>query len=145
MALSTIGTNAITDATIATGDIADGAVTLGKVDATSTEANNVKNRVAKAWVNFDGGGSVSIRDDFNISSITDHDTGIYSVNYSSNFSNANYAIVGGVIGSSSSNHFSFVTSNSTSLSTSSSKFNICHHSGARDDQGYVHIIAFGDS
>ena len=37
----------------------------------------------RVWVNFNGTGTVSIRDSGNASSITDHGTGIYSVNYSS--------------------------------------------------------------
>jgi len=48
---------------------------------------------ARAWVNFNGTGTVSIRDDGNVSSITDRNTGKYGVNYSSNFSNVNYAAV----------------------------------------------------
>ena len=40
MALSTIGTNAITDATIATGDIADNAVTTAKTNANITVADH---------------------------------------------------------------------------------------------------------
>ena len=48
---------------------------------------------AKAWVNFNGTGTVAIRDDFNISSITDSGTGVYTANFSSAMSNANYASV----------------------------------------------------
>ena len=46
---------------------------------------------AKAWVNFNGTGTVAIRDDNNVTSITDGGTGLYTVNYTSNMSNANYA------------------------------------------------------
>ena len=51
-------------------------------------------QLAKAWVNFDGGrgGSVSIRDDYNVSSITDNNTGDYTVNFSSNMPNTNYCV-----------------------------------------------------
>jgi|AKVG01.1.fsa_nt_gi hypothetical protein len=51
---------------------------------------------AKAWVNFNGSGSVSIRDSFNVSSISDFGTGNYGVNFSSNFAAGNYAV--GAIG-----------------------------------------------
>ena len=61
---------------IPTGGITDSAVTLGKVDATSTEANNLKQRVCKAWIDLDGGGTAHIDDDFNVASITDNGTGI---------------------------------------------------------------------
>lgn len=47
---------------------------------------------AKAWVNFNGSGTVSIRDDGNVSSITDNGTGDYTVNYSNNVASANYSV-----------------------------------------------------
>lgn len=49
---------------------------------------------AKAWVNFNGSGTVAIRDDGNVSSITDNGTGQYSANFSSSFSSANYVTTG---------------------------------------------------
>lgn len=51
-----------------------------------------KGQLAKAWVNFNGTGTVAIRDSFNVSSITDQGTGDYIVNLSANMSNANYSI-----------------------------------------------------
>jgi len=53
-----------------------------------------ENRVAQAWINFNGEGTVAIRDSHNISSITDNGVGIYTVNYSNNMGNANYSIAG---------------------------------------------------
>ena len=44
----------------------------------------------KAWVVFNGTGTVAIRDDYNISSITDHGTGDYTVNFTTGFSTADY-------------------------------------------------------
>ena len=46
---------------------------------------------AKAWVNFNGTGTVAIRSDYNISSITDHGTGEYTMNFSTAFANTNYS------------------------------------------------------
>ena len=48
----------------------------------------------KAWVNFNGDGTVAIRDDFNVSSITDNGTGFYTVNFTNSLANANYAWIG---------------------------------------------------
>lgn len=45
---------------------------------------------AKAWVNFDGTGTVAIRAAFNVSSITDNATGDYTVNLASNMPDTNY-------------------------------------------------------
>tara|TARA_B110000503_G_scaffold53212_1_gene85574 strand:- start:50 stop:442 length:393 start_codon:yes stop_codon:yes gene_type:complete len=50
------------------------------------------NQWAKAWVNFNGTGTVAIRDSYNVSSITDSGVGIYVANFSNNMSNANYAV-----------------------------------------------------
>ena len=50
-------------------------------------------RVAKAWVNFNGSGTVAIRDGYNVSSITDDGTGKYKVNFSTAMSNINYSAV----------------------------------------------------
>lgn len=49
---------------------------------------------AKAWVNFDGTGTVAIRSSFNVSSISDLGVGYYTLNFASQFSDANYAIIG---------------------------------------------------
>jgi hypothetical protein len=48
--------------------------------------------LCRAWVNFDGTGTVAIRAQFNVSSITDNGTGKYTVNFSNSFSDANYAV-----------------------------------------------------
>ncbi len=46
---------------------------------------------AKAWVNFNGTGTVSINDDGAVSSISDNGTGRYTSNFSNSLSSANYA------------------------------------------------------
>ena len=45
----------------------------------------------RAWVNFDGTGTVSIRDSGNVSSITDNGTGRYIINFSSTMQDNNYS------------------------------------------------------
>lgn len=47
--------------------------------------------IAKAWVNFNGTGTVAIRASLNVSSITDNGTGNFSVNFATALSDANYA------------------------------------------------------
>ena len=44
----------------------------------------------KAWVNFNGTGTVAIRDSYNVSSVTDLATGDYRVNFTTSFANTNY-------------------------------------------------------
>lgn len=49
---------------------------------------------AKAWVNFNGTGTVAIRSDYNVDTITDHGTGDYTINWDVDFADANYCAVG---------------------------------------------------
>ena len=46
---------------------------------------------AKAWANIDGSGTVSFRDSFNTSGLTDNGTGDYTTSFSTSFGNANYS------------------------------------------------------
>lgn len=46
----------------------------------------------RAWVNFNGTGTVAIRASGNVSSITDNGTGLYRVNFSTAMPDANYAV-----------------------------------------------------
>ena len=50
-------------------------------------------RIAKAWVNFNGSGTVAIRTSYNVSSITDDGTGKYDVNFSTAMSDNDYSVV----------------------------------------------------
>jgi hypothetical protein len=50
-----------------------------------------ENKVCQAWVNFNGTGTVAIRDSYNVSSITDNGTGDYLVNFTNAMANVNYA------------------------------------------------------
>ena len=45
----------------------------------------------RAWVNFNGTGTVAIRASGNVSSITDNATGDYTVNFATNMPDVNYA------------------------------------------------------
>lgn len=46
--------------------------------------------IAKAWVNFNGTGTIATRDSENVSSLTDNATGQYYINITSNMADANY-------------------------------------------------------
>jgi len=47
----------------------------------------------RAWVNFNGTGTVAIRASGNVTSITDNGTGSYTVNFTTAMPDANYAFV----------------------------------------------------
>jgi hypothetical protein len=50
--------------------------------------------MCRAWVNFNGTGTVAIRASGNVSSITDNGTGDYTINFSNALPDANYAVSG---------------------------------------------------
>ena len=49
--------------------------------------------LAKAWVNFNGTGTVAIRASGNVTSITDNGTGQYTINFTNAMPDGNYAVV----------------------------------------------------
>ncbi len=48
---------------------------------------------AKAWVNFNGTGTVAIRAAFNVSSITDRGVGLYRVNFTTAMPDVDFCVV----------------------------------------------------
>jgi len=67
-----------------------GSTTLNTDEIVDTNSS----QVCKAWVNFNGSGTVAIRDSYNVSSITDGGTGDYYVNFINNMTNTNYVWAG---------------------------------------------------
>jgi hypothetical protein len=57
-------------------------------DANGTQVGTL----CRAWVNFNGGGTVAIRGAFNVSSITDNGVGAYVVNIINSMPDTNYAV-----------------------------------------------------
>jgi hypothetical protein len=72
-------------------------ITVTNIKATGETASRAVSGVAAAWVNFNGSGTVAIRDSGNVGSITDNGTGDYTVNFTSAIANANYSVVCGDI------------------------------------------------
>jgi hypothetical protein len=69
--------------------------TLQNVAGTlSVPVGTVVNGSAKAWVNFNGTGTVAIRAAFNVSSITDNNVGDYTINFTTAMPDANYVLAG---------------------------------------------------
>jgi len=72
-----------------------GTTTLTLPATTGTVLNDATVGVCRAWVNFNGTGTVAIRASFNVTSITDNGTGDYTVNFTTAISDANYSAVFG--------------------------------------------------
>ena len=60
----------------------------------STIVGSAPSYACRAWVNFNGTGTVAIRASGNVSSITDNGVGDYTVNFTTAMSDANYSING---------------------------------------------------
>jgi hypothetical protein len=69
------------------------AQTLSNGTVSTSTANCIQGS-AKAWVNFNGTGTVAIRASYNVSSITDNGTGDYTVNFTNALPDANYSFSG---------------------------------------------------
>ena len=123
--------------TLKTSNIQD---TSGNNNSTPEEISQGR---AKAWVNFDGtSGSIgSGRDSFNVDSVTDVNPGQYTINFTNDMANANYAVV-------ISSNMSGTNSNAAyeridSISTSSVGISVIH-SGSFQDTSIVCVAVFGD-
>ena len=66
---------------------------VGEGGSTTT---NLQQGLAKAWINFNGTSTIATRDSFNISSIADVNTGIYTITINNDMANANYCTTSGV-------------------------------------------------
>ncbi len=104
--------------------------------------------IAKAWVNFNGTGTVAINSSFNVSSITDNGTGDYTVNFTTAMPNINYSVAGSAMFSSNVNAhvvcYGDVNGASGTLPTTSAfRFRTMYLSGpAAQDCTYVNIAVF---
>ena len=82
------------------GDINKHIVVNSTVDGVAIGTGGINQaRVAKAWINFNGSGTVAIRDSYNFSSLTDDGTGLYKANFSTVMSDTNYSFVAESCGS----------------------------------------------
>ena len=62
--------------------------------AGSLDTSYVVQGSAKAWVNFNGTGTIASRNSLNLSSLLDNGIGEYTINYVSAWSAVNYAFTG---------------------------------------------------
>ncbi len=92
--ISGLSAGGLPDLSVTTADIAAGAVTAAKLDGAQSGSAPIYG--ARAWVNFNGTGTVAIRASGNVSSITDNAAGNYTINFTTALPDANYSAVGSV-------------------------------------------------
>ncbi len=79
-------------------DFTEGGVATGQFDSSGNFKFNSGYGSAtvaygcRAWVNFNGTGTVAIRGSGNVTSITDGGTGLYTVNFTTSMPDVNYAV-----------------------------------------------------
>ena len=116
---------------------------------------------AKAWVNFNGTGTIAARDSLNLSSLTDNGTALYTNNLVSSFNYSdNYIVMSANIGESGGmdrgvSGASLLTTNIGSSGVPSNQnagsYQIRYSygsnatsNGSREDHGVIHSMALGD-
>ena len=100
-------------------------------------------KLVKAWINFNGTGTIAINDSYNVAGIVDNDTGDYTVTWDTDFANDDYAVVGMAeedvgIG------WVFVTGKTTGRAVGSVQIAVISDAGAQKDSAVISVIAVGD-
>jgi len=95
--------------------------------------------LCRAWVNFDGQGTVAIRADFNVSSITDNGTGDYTLNFTNVMPDANYCLVGTAGNGNTNNRF---VSQVRSVAVGSLRIGTIDGANSVINTGFVFIAVF---
>jgi hypothetical protein len=83
------GIDLIQDNTVTSAKIVNAAIGATKLSGTQSGSAPVYG--CRAWVNFNGTGTVAIRASGNVSSITDNGEGDYTINFTADMPDANYA------------------------------------------------------
>ena len=125
-----------------------GGIEVGRFDSNSANANFQFNSgygsvatayACRAWVNFDGTGTVAIRASGNVSSITDNGTGNYDINFTVAMPDANYS----VSGSTDTGESSRVLGRHSSSPTTSAVRVVCVYPGlSLFDNSQMHVSIF---
>ena len=110
------------------------------VGASATQS--LEQGLAKSWVNFNGTGTIAVRDSLSVSGLLDNGTGEYTVNFSNAFGTVNYASTGNSW-STGSTGFLLYGSASADPTTSASRFTTSS-TAAFGDTHIIGISFFGD-
>jgi len=101
-----------------------------------------ENYKCRAWVNFNGTGTVAIRASGNVSSITDNGTGDYTVNFTTAMPDANYAFVATVSATAISSGSTIASAPFTTTPTTSACRFVSATSAAVSDTLYANVAVF---
>jgi hypothetical protein len=86
-------TQTLTNKSIAASQLT-GDVAAARITTALNATGSAPIYACRAWVNFNGTGTVAIRASGNVSSITDNGTGNYTINFTTAMPDVNYSLVG---------------------------------------------------
>jgi len=110
-------------------------------DAATMQSHN---GIAKAWVNFDGTGTISIRDSYNVSSIADNGTGLYTLNLSITMDNSDYVVGGSAKAAYTTGASAKILTPTSDITTTSCQVETASGSTTRTDCELVNVIILGE-
>jgi hypothetical protein len=116
------------------------ATTLSTQSNATVPIDTVVNGTAKAWVNFNGTGTVAIRASFNVASITDNGTGTYTVNFTAAMPDASFCYTFG--GKPAADNIAGYKTPNTATNTTSALFIVTGSSSAVQDFTDVCVAIF---
>ena len=108
----------------------------------SVPTATVVNGSAKAWVNFNGTGTIAARDSFNLSSLTDNGTGDYTVTITNAMGNTDYTLSGAI--GDSGLFLAFSDYSAYPPTTSAARIACNAHTGSRFDIDAITPVIHGD-
>lgn len=124
---------------LAAGGLPDASITAAELSGAQSGSAPIYG--ARAWVNFNGTGTVAIRASGNVSSITDNGVGQYTVNLTTALPDINYAI-GGISGLSTSSLQTGVWWAGSANTTSSFQIYNYSTSGVAYDEAFMSAFIF---
>jgi hypothetical protein len=114
-------------------------MTLGS-SVVEVPSGSAPSYTCRAWVNFNGTSTVAIRASGNVSSITDHGTGQFSINFTVAMPDTNYAAVG--TGGASGNSDAVGVQCPNIIATSSYRFGVTNSGGTLSDRDTNYVAIF---
>lgn len=147
MTITINGSGTITGASTLATAIASPTLTTPTIDSAQfpTVSGSAPLYAARAWVNFNGVGTVSITASGNVSSITDNGVGDYTVNFTTALPDANYNFVTNSSNTTSANILCIAQLNwdNPTKSTSALRFyNLKTNNGVLTDQNTISVSIF---
>ena len=131
------GVKAAIDATLPGDNPSFTTVTVTGSPSGTPDANKIyKDNIINGWIVFNGTGTISIKNSFNITSITDLATGQYTITFDRDFADTNYAAAGSCLNYGRVSYFS--------KSVGSIGIAVTTYTEAFIDRNDISVIFFGD-